>query len=343
MRRIPQLDGLRAAAILMVFATHALHVPLLWMGVDLFFILSGYLITRILLTLKQEPCLGYWMPFYSRRALRILPPLAVFLLGCGFLFSIPWERIWYWYVFFGANIAQSFGKSHIEALSPLWSLSVEEQFYLIWPLVVLLCTTRRLKAVALWTIFISPCLRAIATPLFSNHFPIYYLTFFRADTLCVGAFIAASEALDPNWVKAYSHNAMQCSGCALLIFSAFQFLAQFRTSANSVLFNSLAYSLSAIFFGGILVYVLGKQDGVTISLLTFTPVRYLGRISYTFYLWHVAILIGVSNYFHSRPAIAILAFIVTATMSAISWQYAESPLLNWRTHHKKEKRMAVAA
>lgn len=87
MRRIPQLDGLRAAAILMVFSTHALHVPLLWMGVDLFFVLSGYLITRILLGLKQEPLkAGYWRTFYTRRAVRILPPLALFLSGAGLLF-----------------------------------------------------------------------------------------------------------------------------------------------------------------------------------------------------------------------------------------------------------------
>ena len=344
MRRIPQLDGLRAAAILMVFVTHALRVPLLWMGVDLFFILSGYLITRILLGLKQEHLgLGYWKPFYTRRALRILPPLAVFLLGCSFLFAIPWARIWYWYVFFGANVAQSFGKSHVEALSPLWSLGVEEQFYLIWPLVVLMCSTRRLRAIALAVIFISPFLRAIATPLFLTHFPIYYLTTFRADTLCMGAFIAASEALDPAWIKSCSQIAIRCSGCALATFAALQFSRLFRTSANSVLFNSLGYSLSTIFFGGILVYVLGRHAGIDIGMLTLAPVRYLGRISYTFYLWHLAILIEVNRYFHSPLVIAIFAFLLTSLISAISWQFAESPLLGWGIPDRRTNEIAVAA
>ena len=82
MQRIPQVDGLRAVAILMVFATHALSIPLLWMGVDLFFVLSGYLITGILLRLKEERITGgsYWKPFYFRRIRRIMPPYIGFLI-----------------------------------------------------------------------------------------------------------------------------------------------------------------------------------------------------------------------------------------------------------------------
>lgn len=80
MARIPQLDGLRALAILMVYAGHAFHIPLLWTGVDLFFVLSGYLITGILLRLKDQPVTaGYFAPFYKRRARRILPSYFIFL------------------------------------------------------------------------------------------------------------------------------------------------------------------------------------------------------------------------------------------------------------------------
>lgn len=344
MRRIPQLDGLRAAAILMVFTTHALHVPLLWMGVDLFFVLSGYLITRILLVLKQEHLgSGYWRFFYARRATRILPPLIAFLFGASVFFSIPWSRIWYWYAFFGANIAQSFGKSHVDALSPLWSLGVEEQFYLIWPFIVLLCSTRRLRTLALAVIVICPCLRALATPLFPNHFPIYYLTIFRADTLCIGAFVAVCETLNREWVREYGKTAIRISGFALLVFAALSFLPAFRTSANTVLFNSLGYSLSAIFFGGLLVHVLGRRTGADFAILTFAPVRYLGQISYTFYLWHVAVLLLLDRYLHSLPVIAMFALVLTTMLSAISWRLAESPLLSRRSHDKRPKEMAVAA
>ena len=100
MQRVPQLDGLRAIAILMVFAHHALHVPFLWTGVDLFFVLSGYLITGILLKAKPERNMrGYWGPFYKRRALRILPPYVGFLGVLSLTFRVPWPHVWYWYAF----------------------------------------------------------------------------------------------------------------------------------------------------------------------------------------------------------------------------------------------------
>src|ERR1700677_2373218 len=90
MRRISQLDGLRGIAILMVFFYHAFSVPLLWFGVDLFFVLSGYLITGILLRLKErtadEASASFFVPFYVRRAIRILPPYLVFLVVVSLFF-----------------------------------------------------------------------------------------------------------------------------------------------------------------------------------------------------------------------------------------------------------------
>src|SRR5215813_4892149 len=105
MKRIPQLDGLRGIAILIVFLNHALHVPTFWSGVDLFFILSGYLITGILLRLKEWQAAeggrgGWWRSFYVRRACRILPPYVSFLGIVGLFFSVPWSHIWFWYAFF---------------------------------------------------------------------------------------------------------------------------------------------------------------------------------------------------------------------------------------------------
>jgi len=81
MKRVPQLDGLRGIAVLMVFAYHALHVPLFWSGVDLFFVLSGYLITGVLLRLKEkQETEGYFKPFYFRRFKRIAPPYLGFMV-----------------------------------------------------------------------------------------------------------------------------------------------------------------------------------------------------------------------------------------------------------------------
>ena len=93
-RRILQLDGLRAIAVLAVFAQHALKAPL-WMGVDLFFVLSGFLITGILLERKarQQSYFGY---FYARRARRILPPYLLLMVVSSILFGIGWAQHWQW-------------------------------------------------------------------------------------------------------------------------------------------------------------------------------------------------------------------------------------------------------
>src|ERR1700754_3971321 len=101
-RRIVQLDGLRAIAVLAVFAQHALKAPL-WMGVDLFFVLSGFLITGILLERKarQQSYFGY---FYARRAGRIPPPYVLLMVVSSILCGLGWAQHWQWYAFFAPNI-----------------------------------------------------------------------------------------------------------------------------------------------------------------------------------------------------------------------------------------------
>ena len=145
--RIPQLDGLRALAITAVFLHHALRVPLLWMGVDMFFVLSGFLITGVLIKLKADNG-SYFGAFYGRRARRILPPYFMFLLLASLFFPLGWGDHWYWYVFFGANFAEAFQRGAGGIFQPLWSLSVEEQFYLVWPVLFLMADTRRIRRLA---------------------------------------------------------------------------------------------------------------------------------------------------------------------------------------------------
>ena len=328
-RRIPQIDGLRAIAILMVFAAHAFAVPLFWMGVDLFFVLSGFLITGILLRLKEKRADGgsYWSSFYARRVRRILPPYIVFLLVVTFFFRVQWAHIWYWYVFFTPNIPLALGKVTVAAMGPLWSLGVEEQFYFAWPWLVLACSKAGLRRVALGIIVISPFLRAIFTPVFSTHSPIYSLTIFRADSLAMGAFIALSARHDPQWIGRQRPKALGGFVLALAVLAGLSALAGFRAAANSILFNSIGYSLSAVCLGCTLIYVLGLQKGFLHTLLTARPLRYLGLISYTFYLYHEAVLLKAAQYFHSRMPIALAAFSVTILISVLSWHLFEAPIL----------------
>jgi peptidoglycan/LPS O-acetylase OafA/YrhL len=342
MRRIPQLDGLRALAILMVFATHALKIPLLWMGVDLFFVLSGYLITKILLQLKEQRD-GYWSRFYLRRAQRILPPYIVFLFFMGII-GVPWLRNWYWYLLFCANIGVAFHKIGFEWMTPLWSLAVEEQFYLLWPCLVLACNHKNLGRVALAIIVASPCLRAAATPLFADHLPIYCLTIFRADVLAMGAWIAVYERTRPKVFQNCRGKALFAMVAATSVFAALCIFPSFRTSANSFLFNTFGYSLSAVLFGGLLTYALTLSRGFSLAVLSARPLRFLGRISYTFYLWHVAVLELVQRLFHGHTwIIVVVGFLVAVAISYLSWSLFESKILALWHFRQPEIPKAVAA
>ncbi len=330
MQRIPQIDGLRAIAILMVFASHALHIPLLWTGVDLFFVLSGYLITGILLRLKEQRPTGgdYWKPFYFRRIRRIIPPYLGFLVLLTLFFRPPWAHIWYWYVFFGANVALALGKVSVAAMTPLWSLAVEEQFYFIWPWIVLLSGRKMLRKIALAVIVASPLLRAGFTPVFTTHFPIYSLTIFRADTLAAGAFIAVSERENAQWIERHRRLAIYSTLAVLALLGLLSVFPGFRTGANSTLFNSIGYSLSAFLFGSTLICVLGMRPGLLYKILTARPLRFLGLISYTFYLYFVAVLLKVQGFVHSTALVAVVGFVLTGLIAAISWRFVESPILN---------------
>jgi peptidoglycan/LPS O-acetylase OafA/YrhL len=211
----------------------------------------------------------------------------------------------------------------VAAMTPLWSLAVEEQFYLLWPWVVLATNRRTLLRLAIAIVFVSPILRALCTPLFSTHFPIYSLTIFRADTLAMGAAIALSTHSSTRYRVAASWSFLLAGG-ALVTFS---FFPSFRTGANSVFFNSVGYSLSVILFGSALVYALGASSGLVYHVLATRPLRYLGLISYTFYLYHEAVILKLGDYVNSQMGTALAAFIITSAIAAFSWHLMEAPLL----------------
>jgi peptidoglycan/LPS O-acetylase OafA/YrhL len=331
MKRIPQLDGLRGIAVLMVFAYHALHVPLMWAGVDLFFVLTGYLITGILLRLKEDhDTAEYWSAFYFRRILRIAPPYLGLVVILTLLFPIPWRHLWYWYAFFGANFASALGKCSVHAMDPLWSLAVEEQFYFVWPWVVLLASRKTLKRAALGIMVGAPVLRAIFTPMLSNRAPIYDLTPFRADLLACGAFVAICASEDGEWIERWrSFSLMSLTGAGTLLIGLSAF-PSFRLAANSELFNTVGYSLIVIIFGAVLVWTLGMSPGFWRQLFASRPLRYMGQVSYTFYLYQVAVIDKLSQHIRSRPEVVVLAFVITGLFSAFSWHFFESQILKLR-------------
>jgi peptidoglycan/LPS O-acetylase OafA/YrhL len=322
MQRTRQLDGLRALAFLSVFIHHMFSFPLLWIGVDAFFVLSGFLITGNLLKMKASGGVLF-KPFYFRRAIRILPAYCIAIALSAALFRFDWSRIWYWYAFFAANIGDCLGRGGGGVLQPVWSLAVEEQFYLVCPLIIYFVPLRLLPRVLIGAVILAPLLRIVLTLTCSTHYPVYFLTPSRMDLLAAGGLLAIYRTnVEERPSEFQSYAFYFGAACALIFCCLTVSVASFRTSANSILFNSLGYSLSVGFFVALLTYLLVLKRGPLLWVLTRPAIVFLGTISYMMYLVHqIAIALVPSS-----PSVALLG---TILFSALSWKLIEEPLLGW--------------
>jgi peptidoglycan/LPS O-acetylase OafA/YrhL len=327
--RIPQLDGLRTVAILLVFLNHTLHTPLTWVGVDIFFVLSGFLITGILLQRKATSSStgAYFRYFYIRRAFRILPPYYLTLLVFGIFF--PWSAFHPWplFAFFGMNLQRSFAFAQTWNPLPLWSLAVEEQFYFVWPFIILLVSERVLLRLAIAAIVVTPFLRFFCTPLFPTQLSIYMLTPFRADLLCSGALLAVLWKHRGPMLEERCRNFawMGCvAGFGGLV--AAQLLPALRLSMNTRAGNGLDYSLSVLGSFSLLAWALADRGWLR-SILAARPMRFLGQISYTMYLVHRIPIILLEHRINSGYVIALIALPITIAYATVSWFLIEKPLI----------------
>ncbi|WP_133648817.1 acyltransferase family protein [Paraburkholderia flava] len=323
--RIVQLDGLRAIAVLAVFAQHALKAPL-WMGVDLFFVLSGFLITGILLE-RKERGVSYFSYFYARRARRILPPYVLLMIVSSLLFGLGWAQHWEWYAFFATNIGDALNQSGHDSLNVLWSLAVEEQFYIFWPFVILLVPRRALGYVALALIVGVPFLRALATPWFDSFWPIYYLTPFRMDLLAAGALLAVAVRKNPDALEPFKPVAVLGAIAALAVLAWLHLhFPRFR-AANTPLSNAGLYSVSLVLCTSLVVIAL-QSKGIVKRVLCNPVLVYIGTISYTIYLIHLTVLYTLWPLHYSRIVTAALALAITLVYASISWFGFERRLIH---------------
>lgn len=327
-KRIVELDGLRAFAIFSVFLYHVWTLPLSWMGVDIFFVLSGFLITGILLERKLKP--GYFRGFYGRRARRILAPYYLMLVLSSVLFGTVWMKQWYWYAFFASNIPNAFHSVPHQSLDVLWSLAVEEQFYLLWPVAILFLSETALVWTAGMLILLAPVLRGIATSFVSSSAPIYHLMPFRMDLLAAGALIALLWRRSP-WVIRHipllGPVMVVFAGGALVSLSRYQ---GFRTGANIPFNNVVLYSFTLSVAVGLLLWSL-QEKGIFPAILRLRALRFLGRISYTMYLVHVCFILVAEHWFSNRLIVFAAALTATLAYSTVSWFILEKQLLQQRS------------
>lgn len=338
--RIGQLDGIRAIAILMVIAEHGFSMKMGWAGVDLFFVLSGLLITRILRSGRHEE--GYWVSFYVKRATRLLPALVLFWGLSAAIYRLTLREMWP-YIFFGANFATAFNGHAVGPLGPLWSLSVEEHFYLVWPLLVFFVGRKGLMRVLVIALMVEPVARGIATLYVHSCWTVYYLTPFRLDGLAAGSLLALLLENDKARAKVAS-----LAGPALCISSAsliagMALFHSFTRPANSVSFNSIGYSLVTLVAASFVSYVLLHGSVPITRLLSWRPLTGIGVISYGVYLYHLVVLSLVQRipmFKGNYNTAVVAAFAILLIYCWASFRYFESPWIRigrkWLSSRKGE-------
>jgi peptidoglycan/LPS O-acetylase OafA/YrhL len=323
-----------------------------WCGVDLFFVLSGFLITGILLRTKSRR--GYFRNFYARRTLRIFPLYYVTLMilfGVGPLVMTPSpafttllrERAWYFTYLTNVLYARE-GWPDFQAVGHLWSLAVEEQFYLVWPWVVWVSRRRTLVLICLGMILLSPVLRVWLADQ-DQRVAAYVLMPARLDALAVGALLAVLST--EKWIRVrLSKYALIPAVPALTWIVA---VTLHTRSLNAEMFDVVTFTLScvALLFGALLASVtMAEPTSFIHRIFTGRLLTFLGRYSYGLYLFHVPLLFLIMP--HVVPATSlqptygsvlpgVLLFTVIGTSLSIllavaSWSLLENPFLSLKRY-----------
>ena len=292
------------------------------MGVDLFFVLSGFLITRILVANRELPARQYFAAFYERRVRRILPPYLLLMIVTSLLFGTAWVKTWYMYI--GAMNYPRVGPS---TLSILWSLAVEEQFYLVWPFVILFFARKRLPYFAIALIIVAPILRGVCTPLFQDHWAIYKQTPFRMDCLAVGALIGL---LWEDRKQQISRIGTLWLVPGALGFGALFYLSRlpwFGKTVYTVKGNVIIYELTLVVVTSVMLWALSDKWTRALKL---PAVRWIGRVSYSLYLIHLTVFTLLNDHLHGRVVVTLCAAGVSFAYAAASWYLLERPILSMK-------------
>ncbi len=344
---INQLDGLRAIAIMMVLWVHTGGYFLLRdesssallnsfvlngrSGVDLFFVLSGFLITGILLDTKQR--MYYFPRFYWRRALRIWPVYYVFLCSALILHHRSLSRIGfapfalYYRNFLGGDFASDiyFGQ--------FWSLCVEEQFYLVWPLIIYFCP-KQLRMPLIFVLFFAALF--LRTYLLSHHtdtYLIYRLTYCRMDDLVAGAALAVliRHNVRPVFLNKLCWSATIIGGIGLY------FVGRVGSPGYEIRMYTVGLTFFALLYGGVVGLCARGSGKIASALLSGSFLRAISKRSYAMYVFHLVPLYAFYKLLANmrllplRVPLALLVILmiglITYGMAWLSWRYLESPFL----------------
>lgn len=374
---IPQLDGIRGAAIILVLLHHVANsleyefrfdsalldvMQFGWCGVDLFFVLSGFLITGILYESKGKA--QYLRNFYFRRTLRIFPlyfmALAVVQIlrhtwGQPSLFGYA-DPIWMWTYLTNLYVAvQGFGAFGL--VDHFWSLAVEEHFYLVWPFAVLLGNRRQLMAFAIVLIVIALGARtALALHESSAEFlqaetaMLYVLTPLRMDSLALGGLVALA-ARGSGGITSLVPVARIVLCVALTILCLITVLTGGFDHGHPLL-QTIGLSMLAVAFGAILILTVGAV--FLARVFAHRSLRWFGKYSYGMYVWHPIIFILVWHSDFGRElrggnsaiqivGSTVVALSITFIVTLMSFHFWEKKFLSLKRHFDTSPEMSAPA
>jgi peptidoglycan/LPS O-acetylase OafA/YrhL len=331
----PALDGIRAIAVLLVMANHTGFFHAGRLGVDIFFVLSGYLITAILVSEFSANGRINLKKFYARRALRILPAVIWFLLIvniCVAIFqthreavTVRWDSLGA--LFYIANWLRAFGHD-LGILGHLWSLSIEEQFYFFWPVALVFLLSHKLSArqiivIAVLAILIVNVDRFYLYNGIQSYDRIFNGLDTRADALLIGC------ALGLSGYEIFSQRvfaALGLLGAILVCYILFvgvpaNFQLPFELTIGGALF-----AIGVVF---VLAALLSNQESIFTKVLQFPPLVWTGRLSYGLYLWHYFVFAFIASWFRKVEPLRLIPFQVLGTFvcAALSYYFVERPFL----------------
>jgi peptidoglycan/LPS O-acetylase OafA/YrhL len=341
---ITALDTLRFFAVLLVIVSHWLptnfinRLPNGFMGVTFFFVLSGFLITYNLLVDKEEleehqgGFSKALLTFYIRRTLRIFPLYYLVIFVLYVLNKSVFKGDLAWYLTYSSNILLFIKGEWEGMLSHFWSLAVEEQFYIIWPFLILMVPRRFLLRMFCWTIVLSVTYKLIMF--------CFFPAVFRPDLLPIGAFDAFGLGAILAYQKAY--------GLSLKIFDRVNFYWVLPAFVGALVCYMNGYEVFMIIFSYLAVLVIHRlirpSDSIVSNIMSNPLTAYLGKISYGLYVYHNFIpwllrcLRGTETAYptgipallqnwHPSVVVTLLSeFILLVGIASISWFFFEKPL-----------------
>jgi peptidoglycan/LPS O-acetylase OafA/YrhL len=361
---IPGLDGLRAIAFLMVLGYHTGEMEFGWAGVQLFFVLSGFLLTGILLQMKDTlPVKQYFYKFYGRRFLRIFPLYFFYLflltLAIQKQDAISWTLLRdellknvqpqlsyaYFYLYDFVHASVLFKNSRF--LVHLWSLSIEEQFYVFWPLILFFTSKAKLKKLFFTIIAVGPLLRLGTYLIYSYHLlpnlpanaplAVYVLPFSHVDAFAFGAYISTFGLPQPRKQLLILASATPLLGFLTQYFStgtiqltSFGYEFPMFTAYKFVWgFSLLNYCFAMIIYS---VY----QTKLFTSVLDHFILRYLGKISYGLYVYHLPVIWFLLAFqlkhkflvpfYLGQARTYFLVLLITVIIASVSFYFFEKPI-----------------